>query len=76
MEGRWAIREYFRRYAEDLINVDVSDKDGPVITITDEKPRAFLQIDDRCVRFDGDWTDPQFDPAKLREFKSWYQSQK
>jgi hypothetical protein len=40
-----------------------------------EKPRAFLTIDDRCVRFDGNWLDPQFDPNILREFMPWYRFQ-
>lgn len=36
-----------------------------------EKPPAWLTIDDRCVRFDGDWT--KLAPASLRDFKPWMQ---
>src|SRR5215471_3023404 len=41
-----------------------------------EKPSCFLTIDDRCIRFDGNWSDHRFDPVKLLEFKSWYELNK
>jgi hypothetical protein len=36
-----------------------------------EKPPAFITIDDRCVRFDGNWNDPALAPPLLRKFKPW-----
>jgi hypothetical protein len=36
-----------------------------------EKPPAFLTIDDRCIRFDGDWLG--MDPHQLLKYKTWTQ---
>jgi len=44
--------------------------DDPVgFEFTDEKPKAFLTIDDRAVTFNGMWAD--FNPVSLRRFKPW-----
>lgn len=45
------------------------------ITITHEKPAAWLTIDDRCIRFNGCWTDPTLSPQQLLAFKPWMQMQ-
>lgn len=39
--------------------------------IVADKPAAWLTIDDRCIRFDGDWTDECFRPENLLAFKPW-----
>jgi hypothetical protein len=37
------------------------------------KPPAWLTIDDRCLRFDGDWTAEELQPDALLAFKPWTQ---
>lgn len=59
------------------------DSDGPPegiimpadFTFTHEKPPAFLTIDDRCVRFDGNWESAFLEPGILRLYRGWTQNQ-
>lgn len=39
------------------------------IEYANQKPPAFLTIDDRALTFKGDWS--EFMPQKLLQFKSW-----
>lgn len=39
------------------------------IRFPEQKPAAFLTIDDRAICFDGDWSKLQ--PAELLKFKPW-----
>lgn len=63
-----------RRAMWDYIKKHTSHEFVRRLDFPEHKPRAFLTIDDRCIRFDGDWTDPIFSPEKLLEYKSWYQT--
>lgn len=42
-----------------------------VWAVTCSKPAAIASIDDRAVRFDGNWSAPELDPATLAQFKPW-----
>jgi hypothetical protein len=65
--GAQAIRDWLIKEAE---RTDFAGAAG-LIEVTAIKPPAFLSIDDRCIRFDGNWDSPLFDLDKLRTFTPW-----
>ncbi|HEY1249081.1 MAG TPA: hypothetical protein VGE97_08850 [Nitrososphaera sp.] len=62
VDGRIAMFDYIRKYAPSIVRQ---------LQFVDEKPAAFLTIDDRCICFNGLWSDEQYDPASLLLFKPW-----
>ena len=67
MEGSQAILSWLIKEAERTGNPGAAG----LFDVVAEKPPALLTIDDRCLRFDGDWGDPALDPKELRNFKPW-----
>jgi hypothetical protein len=65
IHGRIAMYNYVKQYAPHL---------AEEMYFVEDKSRAMITIDDRCVCFTGNWNDPRLDPQKLLEFKSWYQT--
>lgn len=49
----------------------LSGSDVLTFEFADQKPAAWLTIDDRAVCFNGDWTAPELTPEAMRSFKPW-----
>jgi hypothetical protein len=45
----------------------------PFIEFSAVKPPSLLTIDARCVKFDGDWSDPALSIEGIKAFKPWNQ---
>lgn len=66
-EGREAMRTWMAREIV-IARYKAEDFD---FTYADQKPAAFVTVDDRCIRFDGNWNDPALDPEELSKFRPW-----
>lgn len=65
-----AMRSWLLNFAiHEFGDKDSADYFMSLITFPEQKPSAFLTIDDRAICFDGDWA--KLDPADLRGFQPW-----
>jgi hypothetical protein len=67
--GPEAMRDYIIRHAGEHSTL------ANRLVYAVSKPHAFISIDDRALNFNGNWLDPQYDPAGLIKFKPWYKDQ-
>jgi hypothetical protein len=60
---RWLYRQYnlWKKEANDTLQFEFSN----------EKPPAFLTIDDRAIQFRGNWNTEELNPEELKKFKPW-----
>lgn len=64
----WLI-DQMRRRLEDRESLTIKD-----FEFADIKPPAWLTIDDRAIRFDGNWGAPELSLRALQSFKPWTQA--
>lgn len=68
--GRKAIQEYLQKYFVHQLGLsaEIAGQILDEITITNEKPAAYVSIDDRALTFNGEW--PSIE--ELKTFQPWY----
>lgn len=62
--GLWAMKRWFGRHKWWPLEDDGSPG---MLKFPEQKPAAFLTIDDRCFHFQGIWPDPE----ELTRFRPW-----
>lgn len=70
--GISAMREWLRHWlikSHATVSIDDVNRIEDQVKFPTEKPPAMVTIDDRALRFTGEWGD--FDPQKLLKFKPW-----
>jgi hypothetical protein len=64
-----------RQMVLDWLQAQAALQDRPsaagLLTVSATKPPALMTIDDRCVTFRGDWSDPEVQPEAILKFKPW-----
>lgn len=85
--SRWLVDRFFEAYPggstkdssstpEGTITFMFPDGEHSELTISHSKPAAFLTIDDRAIRFEGNWAAAELSPEALLLFQPWNKSAK
>ena len=68
--GVTAMRDYLLKFAiMEFSDSESAERFMSCVSFPEQKPPAFLTIDDRAICFEGDWS--ELDPAELLGFKPW-----
>lgn len=68
--GVIAMRDYLMSFAiHEFGDTESAERFMSCISFPEQKPPAFLTIDDRAICFEGDWN--ELNPADLLSFKPW-----
>jgi hypothetical protein len=70
-EAILAMKEWFLHHGTILWTRTTAETFVGKLFFPSKKPAAFLTVDDRCIRFEGDFSEPWMDPKVLLDFKPW-----
>jgi hypothetical protein len=70
-----AMTEWFRHQYDIWVEISGVIEDRPAIEVTAIKIPAMHYIDDRAIRFQGNWQDPTLSPESLKTLYPWNRPQ-